>query len=233
MNNDSVLKIEKLTKIYRLGKRDVTPLIDLDLKVQRGEFVAIMGPSGSGKTTLLNIIGCIDKTTSGSVLLDGVDLAKLSESKLCRIRREKIGFVFQSFNLVHYLNAGENVELAMELSGKFKGERRRRAKELLGLVGLSGRELHRPSRLSQGEQQRVAIARALANDPAMILADEPTGNLDVVNKEAIVALLSELSGKQGTTIVMVTHDEQVATKAQRMLTLRDGKISCWNTNDSI
>jgi len=227
MNNnvDLVLKIENLTKVYKLGKKDVTPLTDLDLEVKRGDFAAIMGPSGSGKTTLLNIIGCIDKVTSGSVLLDGIDVAKLSESKLCQIRRDKIGFVFQSFNLVPYLNARENVELAMELAGKFKGERKQRAKNLLAMVGLAGREEHRPSRLSQGEQQRVAIARALANDPAIILADEPTGNLDVANKQEIIKLLLELNQKQGTTIVMVTHDEQVATQTQRMLTLKNGKIS--------
>jgi putative ABC transport system ATP-binding protein len=223
--NNLVLKIENLTKIYKIGKREIRPLTNLDLEVKKGEFTAIMGPSGSGKTTLLNIVGCIDKATSGKVLLDNVDVAKLPESKLYKIRRDKIGFIFQSFNLVPYLNAGENVELAMELAGKFKGERKRRAKDLLDLVGLSGREQHRPQRLSQGEQQRVAIARALANDPAIILADEPTGNLDVANKQAIVKLLSDLNQKQGTTIVMVTHDEQVAMQTQRMLTLRDGRIS--------
>jgi len=225
MNNDDlVLKIENLTKVYKLGKRDVTPLTNLDLEVAQGEFAAIMGPSGSGKTTLLNIIGCIDKVTSGSVLLDGVDVTKLSESRLCRIRRDRIGFVFQSFNLVSYLNARENVELAMEFSGKFRGERRVRALELLSLVGLSGRELHRPSRLSQGEQQRVAIARALANDPAVILADEPTGNLDVVNKGEIMRLLLELNEGRGTTVVMVTHDEGVASQTRRVLYLQDGQI---------
>jgi putative ABC transport system ATP-binding protein len=223
--NNSVLKIENLTKTYKLGKRNVQPLTDLDLKVERGEFAAIMGPSGSGKTTLLNIIGCIDKATKGTVLLDGVDIAKMSESKLYKIRRDKIGFVFQNFNLLPYLNARENVELAMELAGKFKGQRRQRAKDLLGTVGLSGREQHRPQRLSQGEQQRVAIARALANDPTIILADEPTGNLDVTNKQEIMKLLSDLNQKQRTTIIMVTHDEQVATQTQRILTLKGGKIS--------
>jgi ABC-type lipoprotein export system ATPase subunit len=222
--NEIVLKIENLTKTYKIGKRDVQPLTNLNLDVNKGEFTAIMGPSGSGKTTLLNIIGCIDKATSGAVLLDGVDIAKLPESKLYKIRRDKIGFIFQSFNLVPYLNARENVELAMELAGKFGGQRKQRAKDLLATVGLSGREQHRPQRLSQGEQQRVAIARALANDPAIILADEPTGNLDVANKQEIVKLLSELNQKQGTTIIMVTHDEQVAAQTQRMLFLSDGKI---------
>jgi putative ABC transport system ATP-binding protein len=222
--NDLVLRIESLTKSYKIRKREVQPLTNLDLEVKKGEFTAIMGPSGSGKTTLLNIIGCIDKPTKGRVFLDNVDIAHQPESQLNKIRRDKIGFVFQSFNLLPYLNARENVELAMELAGKFKGQRKQRAKDLLATVGLSGREMHRPQRLSQGEQQRVAIARALANDPAIILADEPTGNLDVANKQDIVKLLSELNQKQGTTIIMVTHDEQVAAQTQRMLILRDGKI---------
>ncbi len=231
--NDSVLKIEKLTKTYKLGKRAVQPLTDLNLEVERGEFTAVMGPSGSGKTTLLNVIGCIDKPTNGRVLIDNVDIARLPESKLYKIRRDKIGFVFQNFNLLPYLNARENVELAMELAGKFKGQRKQRALELLGTVGLSGREYHRPQRLSQGEQQRVAIARALANDPAIILADEPTGNLDVTNKQEIVKLLSDLNKKQGTTIIMVTHDEQVAAQTHRMLILKEGKVAEHNLQNKL
>ena len=222
--SDLVLEIENLTKTYKLGKREIQPLTNLNLEVQRGEFTAIMGPSGSGKTTLLNVIGCIDKASSGKVLIDNVDIAKLPESKLYKIRRDKIGFIFQNFNLLPYLNARENVELAMELAGKFQGQRGERAKQLLATVGLSGREQHRPQRLSQGEQQRVAIARALANDPAIVLADEPTGNLDVANKQEIVKLLADLNEKRGTTIIMVTHDEQVAAQTQRMLYLSDGKI---------
>ncbi|MCW4047229.1 MAG: ABC transporter ATP-binding protein [Candidatus Bathyarchaeota archaeon] len=222
--NELVLKIENLTKTYKLSKRDVQPLIDLNLEVKRGEFTAIMGPSGSGKTTLLNIIGCIDKPTSGTVLIDNIDIARLPESQLYKIRRDKIGFIFQNFNLLPYLNARENVELAMELSGKFKGQRKQRALELLAMVGLSEREQHRPQRLSQGEQQRVAIARALANDPAIILADEPTGNLDKNSKEEIVKLLANLNQKQGATIIMVTHDEHIAASAERVLFLSDGKI---------
>ena len=222
--SDPVLKIENLSKVFNLGKNRIQPLSNINLEVKKGEFTAIMGPSGSGKTTLLNLIGCIDKPTEGKIRIDGVDIAHLSESKLYKIRRDKIGFVFQSFNLLPYLNARENVELAMELAGKFKDQRKQRAKDLLATVGLSGREQHRPQRLSQGEQQRVAIARALANDPAIILADEPTGNLDINNKQEIVKLLSDLNHKQGTTIIMVTHDEQVAAKTQRMLLLNDGKI---------
>lgn len=223
--SNRVLKIENLTKVYKLGKRDVSPLISLNFEVKKGEFTAIMGPSGSGKTTLLNIIGCIDKPTQGKVLLEDVDLAKLPESQLYKIRRDKIGFVFQTFNLLPYLNARENVELAMELAGKFKGTRTQRANDLLALVGLSGRETHRPNRLSQGEQQRVAIARALANDPAIILADEPTGNLDTQNKQEIVKLLANLNLKQGTTIIMVTHDVQVAAHTERMVLLKNGQIT--------
>jgi len=219
-----VLLVENLVKVYKAGKRNVQPLSNLDLEIQSGEFVAIMGPSGSGKTTLLNIIGCIDKPTKGRVCLDGIDIARMPESQVYKIRRDKIGFVFQSFNLLPYLNARENVELSMELAGKFKGERRQRAKSLLAMVGLAGREEHRPNRLSQGEQQRVAIARALANDPAIILADEPTGNLDGNNKQEIVKLLKTLNTEQNTTILMVTHDEQVAECTQRMIFLSDGKI---------
>ena len=222
--NDLVLKIENLTKIYKLGKREVQPLTNLSLEVEKGEFTAVMGPSGSGKTTLLNVIGCIDKASSGKIQIDNIDITRLPESKLYKIRRDKIGFIFQNFNLVPYLNARENVELAMELAGKFQGQRSERAKEFLATVGLSGREQHSPQRLSQGEQQRVAIARALAKDPAIILADEPTGNLDVTNKQEIVKMLANLNQKQGTTIIMVTHDEQVAAQTQRMLYLNDGKI---------
>ncbi len=229
--NEPVLKIEKLTKTFTLGKRKIQPLTSLDLEVKRGEFTAIMGPSGSGKTTLLNLIGCIDKPTDGKIAIDNINIAHLPESQLYKIRRDKIGFVFQNFNLLPYLNARENVELAMELAGKFKDRRRQRAKDLLATVGLSGREQHRPQRLSQGEQQRVAIARALANDPAIILADEPTGNLDTANKQEIVKLLADLSQKQGTTIIMVTHDEQVATHAERILLLNEGKITKKNRID--
>jgi putative ABC transport system ATP-binding protein len=192
--------------------------------VNKGEFVAIMGPSGSGKTTLLNVLGCLDKPTSGKVLLDGVDVAELPETELYKIRRNKIGFIFQTFNLLPYLNAVENVELPMECTKKSKGERRSRATKLLEMVGLSGREEHRPQRLSAGEQQRVAIARALANDPAILLADEPTGNLDAKNKQELVKLLANLNLNQGTTIIVVTHDGQVAAHTERMLLLKDGRI---------
>jgi len=223
--SEAVLITEKLFKTYEMGKRKVPALYDLNLQVNKGEFVAIMGPSGSGKTTLLNVLGCLDKPTGGRVILDEVDIAKLPEKELYKIRRNKIGFIFQTFNLLPYLNAGENVELPMECLKTSKSERRQKARELLKLVGLSGREEHRPQRLSAGEQQRVAIARALANDPAIILADEPTGNLDTQNKYEIVRLLANLNIDRGTTVVMVTHDSQVASHSERVLLLKDGKIT--------
>jgi putative ABC transport system ATP-binding protein len=219
-----VLKTENVSKTYPFGKSSVQALNNLNLQVSSGEFVAIMGPSGSGKTTLLNVLGCIDKPTSGSVILDGVKVEELPESDLYKIRRDKIGFVFQTYNLLPYLNARENVELPMECFAESKGKRGRRASELLEMVGLSGREKHRPQRLSAGEQQRVAVARSLANDPAIILADEPTGNLDTRNSQELVKLLANLSTNHGTTIVMVTHDIQMASQTERVLLLNDGKI---------
>jgi putative ABC transport system ATP-binding protein len=222
--SETVLKLEKLSKTYTLGKRSVQALSSVNLQVNKGEFVAVMGPSGSGKTTLLNVLGCLDKPTTGTVLLDGVDIAKMPEKELYKIRKSKIGFVFQTYNLLPYLNARENVELPMENTKMSKDERRRKASELLGMVGLSGREEHRPHRLSAGEQQRVAIARALANNPAIILADEPTGNVDAKNKREIVNLLASLNLKQDTTIIIVTHDGQVAAHTERVLLLKDGKV---------
>jgi len=223
--SEPILKTEKLVKIYSMGKRKVSALTGVDLKVNKGEFIAIMGPSGSGKTTLLNVLGCLDAPTSGTMTLNGKDVAKMPERKLYSIRRNEIGFIFQTFNLFPYLNARENVELPMECTKKPKGERRTRAKELLAMVGLAGREEHRPHRLSAGEQQRVAIARALANDPAIVLADEPTGNLDTQNKYEIVRLLGRLNIDQGTTIIIVTHDGQIASHTDRILLLNDGRIT--------
>jgi putative ABC transport system ATP-binding protein len=222
--SEVVLKTENLSRTFALGKREIEALSDLNITVKKGEFVAIMGPSGSGKTTLLNVLGCIDKPTSGKVVLDEVDVAKLPEKELYKIRRNKIGFIFQTFNLLPYLNAAENVELPMENTKSSRSEKKRKARELLALVGLAGREEHRPSKLSAGEQQRVAIARALANDPTIILADEPTGNLDTKNKYEIVRLLAKLNGERGTTIIMVTHDGHIASHTDRMFLLKDGKI---------
>jgi len=223
--SEAVLRLENLSRKYTLGKRSVQALSNVNLQVNKGEFVSIMGPSGSGKTTLLNVLGCLDKPTQGKVLLDNVDITQLPEKDLYKIRRSKIGFIFQTFNLLPYLNARENVELPMECVGKPKSERSKRAKELLQTVNLSGRGEHRPHRLSAGEQQRVAIARALANDPAIILADEPTGNLDSKNKQEIVKLLANLNLTRGTTIIAVTHDVHVASHTERMLLLCDGKIT--------
>lgn len=222
--SEIVLKTEDLCKTYPFGKSSVQALSDVNLEVRAGEFLSIIGPSGSGKTTLLNVLGCIDKPTSGSVVLDGVNVEKMPESDLYKIRRDKIGFVFQTYNLLPYLNARENVEMPMENFAKPKEEKRQRASELLEMVGLSGREDHRPNRLSAGEQQRVAVARALANDPAIILADEPTGNLDTKNSQALVKLLGDLSINQGTTTIMVTHDIAMACLTERVLLLSDGKI---------
>jgi len=222
--SEVVLETEKLDKIYRLGRREVRALSDINLQVKNGDFISIMGPSGSGKTTILNMLGCLDKPTHGKVILDGVDVTKVPERKLYKIRRHKIGFIFQTFNLLPYLNAIENVELPMEGTKKSGDEKEQRARELLEMVGLSEREEHRPHRLSAGEQQRVAIARALANDPTIVLADEPTGNLDTKTKYDIVRLLGKLNMDQGTTIIMVTHDSHIATRAGRMLSLYDGKL---------
>jgi putative ABC transport system ATP-binding protein len=221
---EPILKIQALTKTYTLGKRSVNALSNVNLEVNRGEFVSIMGPSGSGKTTLLNILGCLDKPSTGQIQLDNIDVTEMHEKDLYKIRRDKIGFVFQAYNLMPYLNAQENVELPMECTKLSSKERTQRAHELLKIVGLAGREEHLPSKLSGGEQQRVTIARALANKPALLLADEPTGNLDSKNKQEIVKLLSDLCVNQKTTVVMVTHDGHVAARTQRLLFLKDGKI---------
>ncbi|MGH9917976.1 MAG: ABC transporter ATP-binding protein, partial [Nitrososphaerales archaeon] len=222
--SEVVLRAEKLSKSYTVKQKTILALDGLNIEIKRGEFVAIMGHSGSGKTTLLNILACLDKATTGRVMLDDTDVEELRGSELNKIRRDKIGFVFQSFNLLPYLNARENVELAMESSKMSKSERKSRALELLALVGLSGREEHRPSELSAGEQQRVAIARAMANNPAVILADEPTGNLDEENKRGVLNLLVNLNLKQGTTIIVVTHDNQVAGASERVIRLARGRI---------
>jgi putative ABC transport system ATP-binding protein len=219
-----VLSTEKLDKVYNLKGHQVRALSDINLHIKKGEFISIMGPSGSGKTTLLNVLGCLDRPTHGKVVLEDVDVTKISEEGLCKIRKYKVGFVFQTFNLMPWLNAIENVELPMEGTKKAKSERKKRAHDLLRMVGLGEREDHRPSRLSAGEQQRVAIARALANSPTMILADEPTGNLDAKAKYEIVRLLAKSNIEQGTTIVMVTHDSLMAARAGRMLFLNDGKL---------
>jgi len=215
---------EDLIKIYKTGKIEVVALRGLNLKVEKGEFRAIVGPSGSGKTTLLNIIGGITKPTAGRVYVDGINIVDLPEKKLVEYRRRKVGFVFQFFNLVPTLTALENVELPMVLAGIPREQRKSRAIELLRLVGLEGRANHRPSELSGGEQQRVAIAAALANDPPLILADEPTGELDSVTSLQIAELFRRLHRELNKTVIVVTHDISVAKLADRISRIMDGVI---------
>lgn len=217
--SEYALEAKGVTKVYEAGEKRVVALSDVNLQVKRGEFVSIMGPSGSGKTTLLNILGCLDKPTSGQVVIDGLDVTTMRENELPKTRAEKIGFIFQNFNLIPTLSALENVELPMWRGRIPRDQRRSRALKLLESVGLSERENHRPHRLSAGEQQRVAIARALANNPAIVLADEPTGNLDVKNKYEIVRLLGKLNIDQKTTVIMITHDSQMASQTERILFL--------------
>lgn len=224
MIKEIVVKAEDLEKIYYMGKVAVPALRGVNLAFRREEFVVVMGPSGSGKTTLLNLIGALDKPTRGKVYVDGEDLTTLDEGKLTKIRRKKIGFVFQFYNLIPVLTAFENVELPMLISGKNKEDRQRRAFQLIETMGLSDRSEHRPDELSGGEQQRVAIARSLANEPAIILADEPTGDLDTKTGQEVILALHNAAKKENVTVVVVTHDPVVTEKADRILEMRDGKI---------
>jgi len=223
--SDHILIMKNLSRVFIAGKNTVRALKDTTIEIKKGDFVAIMGPSGSGKTTLLNILGCLDKPTTGNFILDGVDITKLNENSLSDIRRDKIGFVFQDANLMPILNAIENVELPMECNGTSKNERLKRAKYLLGLVGLEDRMKQRPNQLSAGEKQRVAIARAFANKPAIILADELTGNLDSETGSHIMDLLTQLNQSIGTTIIVVTHDDKMALYAKKKMVIEDGKIT--------
>ncbi len=217
----SMIELKSIKKSYALPKLTVEVLKGIDLVVEKGEFVAIMGPSGSGKSTLLNIIGCLDRPTEGQYLLEGVDVSRKTDNELAEIRNSKIGFVFQNFNLLPRFPAWKNVELPLLYSGVSSKERKARALSLLEKVGLSGREEHNPSELSGGEQQRVAIARALVNNPAIILADEPTGNLDSRSGAEIMEIFSALN-REGVTIIMVTHESHIAEKARRVVTIKDG-----------
>ena len=218
-----MLTLSHINKTYVVGEEPVHALIDVSLEVQDGEFVAICGPSGSGKTTLMNVMGCLDLPDSGSYLLDGVDVAACSDRELSAIRSEKIGFIFQQFNLLDQMSAIENVELPLIYQKVPQRERTERAKEALELVGLANRMRHRPSQLSGGQQQRVAIARALASRSRVILADEPTGNLDSRSGDDVMQLISDLSG-QGSTIVLITHNQRVAAMAQRTVYVHDGRL---------
>jgi putative ABC transport system ATP-binding protein len=217
-----VISLRNVSKTVLSGSEPLTILHSLSLEVPRGHFVAVVGPSGSGKSTLLGLIAGLDAPTAGSVLIDGVDITRLDEDKLARLRGEKIGFVFQFFHLIPSLTAYENVAVPMEIAGTV--DIRRRAQSLLDEVGLTGRAHHYPSQLSGGEQQRVALARALANDPPIVLADEPTGNLDSTNGLHILELLRKIHRARGTTIVLVTHDAELAALADARLVLRDGRV---------
>jgi len=223
-----VIETRGLKKVYGSGDSEVCvhALRGVDLQVRKGEFVAIMGPSGSGKSTLLHILGGVEVPTSGTVLLEGVDLAKLDDDQRTLIRRERMGFIFQSFNLLPAFTAEENVALPLDLGGMSQAESRRRARKTLDLVDMGPRRHHIPSTLSGGEQQRAAIARALVMEPALLLADEPTGNLDTANGQQVTSLLRRLVDERGQTIVMVTHDPDVAEQADRIVRLRDGLVEC-------
>ena len=219
-----VIKLENLGKTYSSGKVEVNALQSVNLEIAHGEFVAIMGSSGSGKSTLMNILGCLDVQSRGTYLLDGTDIIKLETDEKAEIRSTKIGFVFQSFNLLARTTALENVELPLVYSGMVGGQRKKLASDALSLVGLAERADHLPNQLSGGQQQRVAIARAVVNDPRIILADEPTGNLDTATSYEIMKIFRGLN-EQGKTIVMITHEEDIASHSKRVITLKDGEIT--------
>jgi putative ABC transport system ATP-binding protein len=223
-NTPAVISVQAVTKVYHMGDIEVKALRGVDLEIWPGEMVAVMGQSGSGKSTLMNIIGCLDVPSEGSYKLDGIDVSKLKDSQLAEIRCRKIGFVFQSFNLLPRTSARANVELPLIYAGIRGRQRRKRAEEMLKLVGLGERLDHKPNELSGGQQQRVAIARALSNQPAMILADEPTGNLDSKTSIEIMQLFQQLNREQGMTIVFVTHEAEIATYCQRIIYVRDGVV---------
>lgn len=224
-NTDFVLQVRDVTKDLRLGEVNINILRGISLEVRRGEFMGIIGPSGSGKSTLLGIIGGLDTPTTGQVYLDGIDITRMNERALTRIRNEKIGFVFQSFNLIPTLTALENVALPVQFSRRSNLSADRRAREILTMLGLGDRLKHRPTQLSGGQQQRVAIARALANEPPLLLCDEPTGNLDTESGEVVMSALRQIQKDMGATVIIVTHDMDVASQCDRVISLVDGHIA--------
>jgi len=221
---DSLIQVKDLVKVYSLGEVEVRALQGVSLSIDRGEFVAIMGASGSGKSTFMNILGFLDQPTSGQYLLEGINGENLSRDELAEIRNKKIGFVFQGFNLLSRTSALENVELPLLYAGTSTSKRKEMARKSLSAVGLEGREHHHPSQISGGEQQRVAIARALVNEPAILLADEPTGNLDTKTSEEIMGIFQRLNREMGITIIMITHEPDIASFAKRNIHFRDGRI---------
>lgn len=218
-----VIVTENISKTYGKPPLQVFALRETNLHIKQGDYIAIIGPSGSGKSTLMNLLGCLDKPTSGNIFIEGNDVSTLNENELARIRREKIGFIFQKYNLIPTLNALENVELSMGFAGVDSQTRTTKAKQLLELVELSKRLTHKPSEMSGGEQQRVAIARALANNPSIILADEPTGNIDTKSGDNIMRILEDVN-KKGETIIIVTHNMAIAQRAKRVLRIQDGEV---------
>ncbi|MEK6584477.1 MAG: ABC transporter ATP-binding protein [Nitrospirota bacterium] len=224
MSNDALICLENVSKVYGSGTVQVDAISEINLEISSGEFVAILGPSGSGKSTLMNIIGCLDRPSEGSYILDGEDISHLSDERLARIRNKKIGFVFQMFNLLSKHTALFNVQLPLVYSGIGPDERREMSVRMLKKIGLEGRMHHRPNELSGGECQRVAIARALINEPSILLADEPTGNLDTKTGVEILSLFKRLNSEEGVTLIMITHNPEIAEEAGRKIFIRDGRI---------